>query len=106
MKGAVAAMVFAGAAVAETEPHGTLRVALSADEEAGSRFGARFLAGLPELAADAVLVGEATSMKDPWAYRAVANRGISCFRGSVRGTQIHSSRSDQVPSVNPSVKAG
>ena len=106
MKGAVAAMVFAGAAVAETEPPGTLRVALSADEEAGSRFGARFLAGLPELTADAVLVGEATGMKDPWAYLAVANRGISCFRVSVRGTQMHSSLSDQVPSVNASVKAG
>jgi acetylornithine deacetylase len=106
MKGAVAAMVYAGAAVAESEPHGTLRLALSADEEAGSRFGARFLAGMPELAADAVLVGEPTGMQDPWAYLAVANRGISCFRVSVRGTQMHSSLSDQVPSVNASVKAG
>ena len=106
MKGAVAAMVYAGAAVAQTEPHGTLRLALSADEEAGSRFGARFLAGMPELAADAVLVGEPTGMEVPWAYLAVANRGISCFRVTVRGTQMHSSLSDQVPSVNASVKAG
>jgi len=106
MKGAIAAMVYAGAAVAETEPHGTLRLALSADEEAGSRFGARFLAGMPELAADAVLVGEPTGMKVPWAYIAVANRGIACFRVTVRGTQMHSSLSDQVPSVNASVKAG
>jgi len=106
MKGPVAAMVYAGAAVAQTEPPGTLRLALSADEEAGSRFGARFLAGLPEMAADAVLVGEPTGMQMPWAYVGVANRGIACFRVSVHGTQMHSSLSDQVPSVNASVKLG
>ena len=106
MKGAVAAMVYAGGAIAEAggPPNGTLRIVLTADEEAGSRFGARFLAGRPELAADAVLVGEATSMQTPWSYIAVASRGIACFRVSVRGTQMHSSLSDQVPSVNASVK--
>lgn len=105
MKGAVAAMVYAGAALAEVgAPAGTLRVVLTADEEAGSRFGARFLAGHPDFAADAVLVGEPTGMESPWAYVAVASRGISCFRISVRGTQMHSSLSDQVPSVNASVK--
>lgn len=105
MKGAVAAMVYAGAALAEVgAPAGTLRVVLTADEEAGSRFGARFLAGHPDFAADAVVVGEPTGMESPWAYVAVASRGISCFRISVRGTQMHSSLSDQVPSVNASVK--
>jgi acetylornithine deacetylase/succinyl-diaminopimelate desuccinylase-like protein len=106
MKGAVAAMVYAGAAVAQTAPSGTLRLALSADEEAGSRFGARFLVGLPEMAADAVLVGEPTGMKTSWTYVGIANRGIAAFRVSVRGTQMHSSLSDQVPSVNASVKLG
>jgi acetylornithine deacetylase len=107
MKGAVAAMVYAGAALAEVgSPAGTLRVVLTADEEAGSRFGARFLAGLPELAADAGVVGEPTGMESPWAYVAVASRGIACFRVSVRGTQMHSSLSDQVRSVNASVKLG
>jgi len=104
MKGAVAAMVYAGAAVAQTAPSGTLRLALSADEEAGSRFGAQFLVGLPEMAADAVLVGEPTGMKASWTYIGIANRGIAAFRVSVRGTQMHSSLSDQVPSVNASVK--
>lgn len=106
MKGAVAAMVYAGAVVAQTAPRGTLRLALSADEEAGSRFGARFLAGLPEMVADAVLVGEPTGMQVPWTYVGVTNRGIACFRVTVRGTQMHSSLSDQVPSVNASVKLG
>ncbi len=105
MKGAVAAMVYAGAAVAEVgTPQGSLRVVLTADEENGSLFGARFLAGQPDFAADAVVVGEATGMQSPWAYIAVASRGISCFRVTVRGTQMHSSLSDQVPSVNASVK--
>ena len=107
MKGAVAAMVYAGAAVAEVgAPAGTLRVVLTADEEAGSQFGARFLAGLPDFAADAGVVCEATGMESPWAYVAVASRGIACFRISVEGTQMHSSLSDQVPSVNASVKLG
>jgi len=105
MKGAVAAMVHAGSALIETgAPAGSLRVVLTADEEAGSRYGARFLAGRPEVAADAVLVGEATGMQTSWAYVAVASRGISCFLVSVRGTQMHSSLSDQVPSINASVK--
>lgn len=105
MKGAVAAMVYAGGALAEVgAPQGSLRVVLTADEENGSLFGARFLAGQPDFAADAVVVGEATGMQSPWAYIAVASRGISCFRVSVRGTQMHSSLSDQVPSVNASVK--
>ena len=105
MKGAVAAMVYAGAALAEVGAlSGSLRVVLTADEENGSRFGAMFLAGQPDFAADAVIVGEATGMQSPWAYVAVASRGISCFRVSVRGTQMHSSLSDQVPSINASVK--
>jgi acetylornithine deacetylase/succinyl-diaminopimelate desuccinylase-like protein len=107
MKGAVAAMVYAGAALAETGVlDGVLKVVLSADEEAGSRYGARFLAGRPELTADAALVGEPTGMESPWAYMAVASRGIACFRVRVEGTQMHSSLSDQVPSVNASVKLG
>jgi acetylornithine deacetylase len=107
MKGGVAAMVYAGAALAETGAlDGVLKVVLTADEEAGSRYGSRFLAGRPDLKADAAVVGEPTGMQAPWAYVAVASRGIACFRVSVEGTQMHSSLSDQVPSVNASVKLG
>jgi acetylornithine deacetylase/succinyl-diaminopimelate desuccinylase-like protein len=104
MKGAVAAIVFAGAAVAAgAELEGTLKVVLTADEEAGSSFGARFLAGSGAIAADAVLVCEPTGVSSPWEYLAVASRGISCFRITTRGTQMHSSLSDRLPSVNASV---
>jgi acetylornithine deacetylase/succinyl-diaminopimelate desuccinylase-like protein len=107
MKGAVAAMVYAGAALADTGVlDGVLKVVLTADEEGGSRYGARFLAGRPDLRADAALVGEPTGMESPWAYIAAASRGIACFRVSVEGTQMHSSLSDQVASVNASVKLG
>jgi len=105
MKGAVAAMVHAGAALLQAgAPPGRLRVVLTADEEAGSRYGAGFLAGRADLKADAALVGEPTGMETGWAYVAVASRGISCFRIIARGTQMHSSLSDSVRSVNASVK--
>lgn len=104
MKGAVAAMVYAAAALAESvELGGTLKVVLSADEEAGSAFGVRFLAGTRAVEADAVLVGEPTGLTSPWEYLAVAARGISCFRIIARGTQMHSSLSDRLPSANASV---
>lgn len=105
MKGAVAAMVHAGGALAETGTlEGTLKVVLSADEEAGSAFGVRHLVAERAVEADAVLVGEPTGLTDGWEYVAVASRGISCFRLRVRGTQMHSSLSDRLPSVNASVK--
>jgi acetylornithine deacetylase/succinyl-diaminopimelate desuccinylase-like protein len=105
MKAAVGAMVYAGAALGELESlPGTLRVVLSADEEAGSRFGARFMATSEELRADAVVVAEPTGLELPWQYVATASRGVSAFRVKVRGTQMHSSLSDQVHSVNASVK--
>jgi acetylornithine deacetylase len=105
MKGAVAAMIHAGAALAEAvDLGGTLRIVLSADEEAGSGFGARYLAETRAVTADAVLVGEPTGITSGWEYLAVASRGISCFRVVVGGTQMHSSLSDRLPSVNATVK--
>ena len=105
MKGAVAAMIHAGGALAEAaDLGGTLKVVLTADEESGSEFGVRFLTGTGAVAADAVLVGEPTGLSSPWEFLAVASRGISCFRITVRGTQMHSSLSDRLPSVNASVK--
>lgn len=105
MKGAVAAMIHAGAALAETgRLPGTLKVVFTADEEAGSKFGAAWLAPSGEVRADAALVGEATGIGSGWEYLAVASRGFSAFRIRVRGTQMHSSLSEHLPSVNASVK--
>ena len=105
MKGAVAAMIYAGAALVEVDAlPGTLRITLSADEEAGSHFGTRYLALQDEVRADAVVVGEPTGFNRPWEYVAVASRGMSAFRVTTFGTQMHSSLSDRVPSVNASVK--
>jgi len=105
MKAAAAAMVHAGAALAqEVELGGTLKVVLSADEEVNSAFGVRYLTETRAVEADAVLVGEPTGIASGWEYLAVASRGISCFRIAVRGTRMHSSLSDRLPSVNASVK--
>jgi acetylornithine deacetylase/succinyl-diaminopimelate desuccinylase family protein len=103
MKGAVAAMLFAGRALAETGAlEGTLKVLLTADEEAGSAFGAGFLAH--DEHADAVLIGEPSGIREPWEFVGIACRGVSCFRMRVRGTQMHSSLTDRVHAVNASVK--
>jgi len=105
MKGGVAAMVYAGAALGQLDvPAGSLKIGLTADEEAGSHFGVRFVAHREEFSSDAVLVGEPTGMKSGWAYVAVASRGLSCFVIRVHGTQMHSGLSDQVDSINASVK--
>ena len=105
MKGAVAAMIYAGGALAAAgDVRGTVRVVLTADEENGSRFGAEWLAPSGEIEADAAVVGEPTGIRSGWEYLAVASRGFAAFTVTVRGTQMHSSLSDRLPSVNASVK--
>lgn len=104
MKGAAAAMVYAGAALAATGGlAGTLKVVLAADEERGSNEGVVHLARTRAVQADAVLVGEPAGITSGWEFLAVASRGISAFRLVARGTQMHSSLSDRLPSSNASV---
>jgi acetylornithine deacetylase/succinyl-diaminopimelate desuccinylase-like protein len=103
MKGAVAAMVFAAAALraTRTELAGDLVLAFTADEEAGSGCGAKFLA--PRLdGVDACLVGEPSGWERDWQGLHLVSRGLCCFRIRVGGTQMHSSLSDRMPSVNAS----
>jgi acetylornithine deacetylase/succinyl-diaminopimelate desuccinylase-like protein len=100
MKAAVAAMVFAAAAVRNTcELAGDLVLGFVADEEAGANYGAKFLAPRLE-GVDAVLIGEPSGWERDWQGLHVVSRGIYCFRIEVRGTQMHSSLSDRMPSVN------
>lgn len=101
MKAAVAAMLYAAHALLRTESlPGELLIVLVADEEAGANYGSRFLA--PTLAgrADACLIGEPSGWEHDWQGLHVLSRGICCFRIRVHGTQMHSSLSDRMPSVN------
>ena len=103
MKGAVAAMVYAAAAVETCGTRGTLRLVLTADEEAGSRLGAGWLAESGLLEGDAALVGEPCGVEREWEAVDVVSRGAALFKVRVRGTQMHSSLSDRLPAVNATV---
>lgn len=101
MKAAVAAMLYAAHALVRTDAvRGDLLLVLVADEEAGANFGSKFVA--PKLAgrADACLIGEPSGWEHDWQGLHVLSRGICCFRIRVHGTQMHSSLSDRMPSVN------
>jgi acetylornithine deacetylase/succinyl-diaminopimelate desuccinylase family protein len=105
MKAAVAAMVFAAAALGETDTRlrGDLVLAFTADEEDGGGLGSRFIARkLRDV--DACLIGEPSGCDHDWQGIHLVSRGICCFRVRVRGTQMHSSLSDRMPSINASLR--
>jgi acetylornithine deacetylase len=105
MKGAVAAMVFAAAALEDAGiDGGGVTLVLTADEEAGSRLGSRWLAEAGHLAGDAALLGEPCGIVREWEAIDTVSRGAALFKVRVRGTQMHSSISDRLPSVNASVQ--
>jgi acetylornithine deacetylase/succinyl-diaminopimelate desuccinylase-like protein len=102
MKGAVAAMVLAGAAFAHVADRaaGSLSLVFTSDEEYGSAHGAGFLARSAAIDADAVVLGEPSGLERDWEAIRIVSRGFSGFRVLVRGTQTHSSISDALPTVN------
>lgn len=106
MKGGVAALVYATAALARVsgELHGSLLLVLSADEEAGGAYGAEYLAKNGHVQADIGLIAEPAGIRSEWEYLNLMSRGETCFRVKVYGTQMHSSISDIVPSVNANLK--
>jgi acetylornithine deacetylase/succinyl-diaminopimelate desuccinylase-like protein len=105
MKAAVAAFVYATRALKQVEPlTGDLLLALVANEEGGSRYGAHYLCTQYGLKADMAVIGEPPGVTKEWEHIHLGCRGVSCFRIKVYGTQIHSSVSDQLGSVNASVK--
>jgi acetylornithine deacetylase/succinyl-diaminopimelate desuccinylase family protein len=102
MKGAVAAMIYAAVALREsgaTDLPGDLVLAFVADEEAGASLGSKFIASRLS-GIDACLVGEPSGWEHDWQGLHLVSRGVCCFRIRVRGTQMHSSLSDRMPSVN------
>src|SRR5262249_8005384 len=86
MKGAVAAMVFAAAALHATPGlGGGVSLVLTADEEAGSRFGAEWLATNGHLQGDAALLGEPCGIVCEWEAIDVVSRGAALLKIRVRG---------------------
>jgi acetylornithine deacetylase len=105
MKAGLAGMVYAAAALRH-QPHlaGELQLVLTADEEAGSVHGSRWLAENGLLAADAAVLGEPSGIVEEWEALHLVSRGAGLFRVRVHGTQMHSSVSDRFAPVNATVK--
>ena len=102
MKGACAAMVLAGAAFQQVADRaaGSLSLVFTADEEYGSYYGAGYLTRQKAIEADEILLGEPAGVHEDWDAIRVVSRGVSGFRVVVKGTQTHSSISDQLPTVS------
>lgn len=105
MKGAIAGMVYAAAALANLGHFsGRLALALTADEENGSVYGSKWLASEGLIEADVCVIGEPGGIQQEWESLHLVSRGVALFRVVVLGTQMHSSISDQLPSVNATLK--
>lgn len=90
MKGGLAAMFVAAVEWSKTAKSGNLKLIFTADEEAGSVHGAKFLAENHNIETEAILVGEPSGVKIPWESIFTISRGISCFEVILNGKQGHS----------------
>jgi succinyl-diaminopimelate desuccinylase len=105
MKGAIAAMLLAARLWSSRTSRGRVELVFTADEEAGSQFGARALSERREVGADAMVIGEPSGIERAWEAIFLVSRGICCFDVVIEGRQGHSGLSGRLPS-NASVAAG
>ena len=88
MKAGVAGMVYAAAAIqAVGGCAGDLVLVFTADEEAGSGRGSRWLAAEGHLTADAAIIGEPSGIADEWEAIHLVSRGAALFKIAIEGTQ-------------------
>lgn len=105
MKAAVAGMTYVAAALAGAGGFpGELVVVFTADEEAGSLAGSKWLAEEGRLAADVAVIGEPSGITREWEAIHLISRGAALFKVKVTGTQMHSSISDRIKGVNATVQ--
>ena len=105
MKGAVAGMAYAAAALANAGGFpGELVVVFTADEEAGSVVGSKWLVEEGRLTADVGIIGEPSGITREWESIHLISRGAALFKVKVTGTQMHSSISDRIKGVNATVQ--
>ena len=105
MKVAVAAMVYAGAALSRVSGwSGELQLVFTADEEAGSNLGSKWMAEEGYLHGDAAIIGEPCGVVEEWENIGVVSRGAALVKIEVIGTQMHSSVSDRFDPVNATVE--
>ena len=97
MKGAIACMLLAAQRWAQSAASGRLELVFTADEEAGSQYGAKALCDQGLVDADALIIGEPSGIGEPWEAIFLASRGICCFDVVIEGTQGHSGLSERLP---------
>jgi acetylornithine deacetylase/succinyl-diaminopimelate desuccinylase-like protein len=106
MKGGLAAMLYAAAALQSLDEavEGDLLLIFVANEEAAGEYGANWLVKHHDIQADFCLVAESSGIREEFESLQICARNTVLFKIKVFGTQMHSSLSDQFPSVNASVK--
>src|SRR5437899_1286860 len=86
-------------------PSPNLPLVVNADEERSMKYGSEFLAAECGIKADAALLGEPSAIDGPeFEFLHLLSRGITCFRVRIYGTQMHSSLSDRLRSINANIK--
>lgn len=105
MKGAIVGMLAAAYAILHSKIllNGELILAFTADEEAGSTYGARYLVK-KRLKADAIIIGEPSGEVKNFDTIGLAGRGVLLGKIVTKGTQMHSSLSDKGGCINASIK--